>query len=227
MRIISVSVWKTETEMGTYTVNYNLFMPTVGEQGWGELVNGNFTTIDTTIKRLSDTIGTLEPLSVIQVDENYNVVFPAGVSFADSMASKIVVPVYTNGVLMIYKDSYTTVSRGNSSGGDIGGTVTLYNAPLTRNLVSSPLFEPANVSDCNVKLAISNMLNEKLVSGEISYNNEVLLSLPVNSTSVNTTVHLPRPLNGTFKITFKTSYHSSHGYSPGYSISVDEVTYYV
>ena len=46
--------------MGTYTTNYNLFMPTIGEQGWGELVNGNFSTIDTTMKSLSNGIGTLE-----------------------------------------------------------------------------------------------------------------------------------------------------------------------
>ena len=46
--------------MGTYTTNYNLFMPSVGEQGWGDLVNGNFTTIDTTMKGLNTRIGTLE-----------------------------------------------------------------------------------------------------------------------------------------------------------------------
>ena len=46
--------------MGTYTMNYNLFMPTVGEQGWGELVNGNFSIIDTTMENFSNRIGTLE-----------------------------------------------------------------------------------------------------------------------------------------------------------------------
>ena len=46
--------------MGTYTTNYNLFMPTVGEQGWGTLVNGNFTTIDTTMKGLDARITTVE-----------------------------------------------------------------------------------------------------------------------------------------------------------------------
>ena len=40
--------------MGTYTTNYNLFMPTVGETGWGELVNGNFETIDAELKSLSN-----------------------------------------------------------------------------------------------------------------------------------------------------------------------------
>lgn len=39
--------------MGTYTTNKNLFMPTVGEQGWGELVNGNFETIDTFLKPIT------------------------------------------------------------------------------------------------------------------------------------------------------------------------------
>lgn len=43
--------------MGTYTANYNLFLPTIGEQGWGDLINGNFTTIDTTLKSLSNSIG--------------------------------------------------------------------------------------------------------------------------------------------------------------------------
>ena len=46
--------------MGTYTTNYNLFMPTVGETGWGTLVNGNFSTIDTTMKSLSNRITTCE-----------------------------------------------------------------------------------------------------------------------------------------------------------------------
>ena len=46
--------------MGTYTTNYNLFMPSVGEQGWGDLVNGNFATIDTTMKGLNTRMGTAE-----------------------------------------------------------------------------------------------------------------------------------------------------------------------
>ena len=46
--------------MGTYTTNYNLYMPTIGEQGWGTLVNGNFTTIDTTMKGLDTRITAVE-----------------------------------------------------------------------------------------------------------------------------------------------------------------------
>lgn len=46
--------------MGTYTTNYQLFMPTVGEQGWGELINNNFSTIDTTMAGLNTRMGTTE-----------------------------------------------------------------------------------------------------------------------------------------------------------------------
>ena len=46
--------------MGTYTTNYNLFMPSIGEQGWGELVNGNFVTIDSAMDGLNTRVGTLE-----------------------------------------------------------------------------------------------------------------------------------------------------------------------
>ena len=35
--------------MGTYTTNYNLFMPTIGETGWGTLVNENCQKIDTAL----------------------------------------------------------------------------------------------------------------------------------------------------------------------------------
>lgn len=46
--------------MGTYTTNYQLYMPTVGETGWGTLVNGNFTTIDTTMKSLNTRLTAVE-----------------------------------------------------------------------------------------------------------------------------------------------------------------------
>ena len=39
--------------MGTYTANKNLYMPTVGETGWGTLMNGNLTTIDNFLKPIT------------------------------------------------------------------------------------------------------------------------------------------------------------------------------
>ena len=44
--------------MGTYTANKNLYMPTVGEQGWGDLMNTNLSTIDTFLKPITESDGT-------------------------------------------------------------------------------------------------------------------------------------------------------------------------
>ena len=68
--------------MGTYTTHYNLFMPSIGEQGWGELVNNNFSTIDTTMSGLNTRVGTLETdtdtmkekLDAFSVDTDGNIV---------------------------------------------------------------------------------------------------------------------------------------------------------
>lgn len=46
--------------MGTYTTHYNLYMPSIGEQGWGDLVNGNFSTIDTTMDSLNTRLTAVE-----------------------------------------------------------------------------------------------------------------------------------------------------------------------
>lgn len=59
--------------MGTYTSNYNLFMPSLGEQGWGELVNNNFSIIDTTMKGFDNV------LSKMTWDGD-NVTFPGSVA---------------------------------------------------------------------------------------------------------------------------------------------------
>lgn len=46
--------------MGTYTANYNLYMPSIGEQGWGDLVNENFVIIDSTLNGLSTRLTAVE-----------------------------------------------------------------------------------------------------------------------------------------------------------------------
>ena len=43
--------------MGTYTPNYNLYMPSIGEQGWGELVSNNFEILDTILNTINTNIG--------------------------------------------------------------------------------------------------------------------------------------------------------------------------
>ena len=45
--------------MGTYTPNYNLYMPEVGEQGWGNLVSNNFEILDTISNTFNTQIDTI------------------------------------------------------------------------------------------------------------------------------------------------------------------------
>ena len=59
--------------MGTYTTNYNLFMPTIGETGWGELVNGNFVSIDNSMKGLSTRIETLENVNTVNYGQHVTI----------------------------------------------------------------------------------------------------------------------------------------------------------
>ena len=88
--------------MGTYTTNYQMYMPSIGEQGWGELVNNNFSTIDTTIKGLSNNIGTLET-EINAVEErvtvleagNFETVNVVGTITADSINGVILKSNYT------------------------------------------------------------------------------------------------------------------------------------
>lgn len=46
--------------MGIYTTNLELYKPSIGEQGWGDLINGNFETIDATMAGLNTRMGTAE-----------------------------------------------------------------------------------------------------------------------------------------------------------------------
>ena len=100
--------------MGTYTTNYNLFLPSIGEQGWGELVNGNFEIIDNTMAGLNTRIGTLKTEAdaveerVIKLE---NGEFNGTVS-AENFTGKINVPsvALNSGGVVLCKVTYEDVS---------------------------------------------------------------------------------------------------------------------
>lgn len=102
--------------MGTYTANYNLFLPSIGEQGWGELVNGNFTTIDTAMVGLNTRIATLktetdtmkEKLDKIVIDSNGTIIgnlngkiIPTSIK-PYSISTSLTVTLSTNQPLVVY-----------------------------------------------------------------------------------------------------------------------------
>ena len=136
--------------MGTYTTNYNLFLPSIGEQGWGDLVNGNFTTIDTVMKGLSNNIGTLET-EINAVEERVTILeagefesISAGTIIADTIKGDITacfnaVSLTSNEIgLVSFSSSKTLASANHNANGAWGyGTSTYtYRANPFVNIVT-------------------------------------------------------------------------------------------
>lgn len=111
--------------MGTYTTNYNLFLPSIGEQGWGELVNGNFSTIDTTMKGLGNNIGTLET-EINAVEERVTVLETGNFESVDIGTLKfdsIIMPTLSY-------NGYANIEALGTSSGIHNMSVTLFSSPF-------------------------------------------------------------------------------------------------
>ena len=158
--------------MGTYTMNYNLFMPSIGEQGWGELVNGNFSTIDTAMKGLDTRVGTLETemdaveerVSVLETGE-FETINVAGTITADTVIGNLdgkilVKSVSTTGSYKCCEVTPTEISFGSY---DINNTVRTNILPATYSsenissifTMSADTQIPDNVSvSCTIKISM-------------------------------------------------------------------------
>ena len=103
--------------MGTYTPNYNLYMPEVGETGWGQLVSNNFAIIDgmDKIDSITTTFTVLtSSTAAINIDSNYityvssyayvysstSVIIPLGMIITPSQSCRYFL-IYINGDLTI------------------------------------------------------------------------------------------------------------------------------
>ena len=122
--------------MGTYTTNYNLFMPTVGETGWGTLVNTNFSTIDTTMKGLSNRITTIENevngnLSCTSVTTSGKVTANGGIVGTTGKFSGAVTGTSFNSIPIKTSGTITVIP-----------TSTYYNIPSSTDYNTSPIILP-------------------------------------------------------------------------------------
>ena len=122
--------------MGTYTNNYNLFMPSVGETGWGTLVNTNFTTIDTTMKGLSNRITAMEnevngALSCTSVTTSGKITGNGGIAGTTGTFSGAVTGTSFNGIPLKTSGTITVTP-----------TSTYYTIPIAAYDQSSPMILP-------------------------------------------------------------------------------------
>lgn len=103
--------------MGTYTTNYQLYMPTVGETGWGTLVNGNFTTIDSTMAGLNTRLTAVEnevngALSCTSVTTSGKITGNGGIAGTTGTFSGAVTGASFNGVAIKSSGTYTVTPNG-------------------------------------------------------------------------------------------------------------------
>ena len=171
--------------MGTYTTNYQLFMPTVGETGWGTLVNGNFTTIDTTMKGLSNRITAVENevngnLSCTTVTTSGKVTGNGGIAGTTGTFSGVVTAPFFNGKPLTYTAYITTYgsyaynipiwgNAGNYGGvklylcrtnvGDAIAPMVYVQNNITVNVHFTTLFLGLGSSDASKPVSISKFVN--------------------------------------------------------------------
>ena len=124
--------------MGTYTTNYQLYTPTVGETGWGELVNGNFTTIDTTMKGLSNRITAVENevngnLSCTSVTASGKITGNGGIAGTTGTFSGAVTGSTINGATITSTkfNGATIASNGNITAGTFNGVTLKSSGTIT------------------------------------------------------------------------------------------------
>ena len=119
--------------MGTYTTNYNLFMPTVGETGWGTLVNENFSIIDSKMKEISTKVDSIDT-EISTLKTSFTATYYTVVNFTcvDSTTTYVL--------------SYSTAG----SGGYAGNNRTMFTVlPLSPNTYYTGTIKPATSSIYN------------------------------------------------------------------------------
>ena len=171
--------------MGTYTTNYQLYMPSIGEQGWGDLVNGNFTTIDMIMKGLDTRIDALEPLSVIHVDENQNISFPGSVTaiggFNLGSLGKITTETgVISGIILSNEVGFGSVTGGSGSTKSITFTYTYKTNPLCNDVtftITVTVGNSWNTGSGNIKVNDTQILSYAFNTAHSSGSNSVTVTL--------------------------------------------------
>ena len=195
--------------MGTYTANYQLYMPSIGETGWGTLINGNYQTIDTTMKDLSNRITAVEnevngALNCASVTASGKITGNGGIAgttgtfsgavTASNLSNKVLTPVK----LYLSNSTSTPVSQysygavyeylASPNASAYGQVCSTGNIPVHANSSLTVKFLPAIIS--GGRYQFSNLIN---VSGSWGYyiNAQLVTNTSIkitNSAGVNRTI---------------------------------------
>ena len=185
--------------LGTYTPNYNLYMPEVGETGWGNLVSNNFEILDTNLNDLQNQIDTINTnigdgtrvLTSIEYPSNFQQYWEDTVyityingnyTMTDSIipsSSAIMCLIFCNGNLTITEslDTYPTSLRTETPPNS--ESTNTYNKTISNysNTISFTYTKSNNTATLSVsKLDLKSFLNT------------------VNDTSINYTLSIPHAI---------------------------------
>jgi len=229
--------------MGTYTANYQLYMPSIGEQGWGDLMNGNLTTIDTTMAGLNTRVGTLETetdaveerVTKLEAGEFERVNVSNGI-FDTVQVNSIKVPqITTPSNTIIYSKVYNVISA-NGTWQMVGGAYAtsgvthtpINNVYLTPTIYESPFFK-VDVPDVHtIIIKITQVESGTAVTGgrlDIYHGDTLLLTPTGATTKTYTTEELD--LSKPFKAVV-TKYANTNMYIRlGINISIPDIKYYI
>ena len=106
--------------MGTYTPNYGLYKPDIGEKGWGDKVNANFDTIDSVMHENRSQISRIKKdMLTIALNVMMNkALLHAETKDFYSIIADVITDEYPNG----FKNTFETVPFGVKFDNDGGGT---------------------------------------------------------------------------------------------------------
>ena len=184
--------------MGTYTPNYNLYMPEVGETGWGQLVSNNFEIIDNAIGDGTRTITILPPntdnLTITQkifddisyYDED-NILYA---NFGGNIILKTIYPYHSCRLMIIIVNGNAIIDGNIDTYPAILQIETPPNSPETNTYTNDINF--VNFSSSNITVIYSsNENNSQITMNYSDYLNLIYNKIPTTSSNQSYTLSIP------------------------------------
>ena len=152
--------------MGTYTPNYNLYMPSIGEQGWGNLVSNNFEILDTNLNDLQNHIDTIDT----QIDTINTQINTINTNIGDGTR---ILSISTSPIINSENfGKYAFYDKNN-----------VYIAQFYGNITFSSIPQPPH--SCRLMIIVAN--GDFIINGNINiYPKSLRTETPPNSSSTNT-----------------------------------------
>ena len=181
--------------MGTYTTNYNLYMPTIGETGWGTLVNENYTTIDTSMKNLSNRIAAVENevygnLSCTSITTSGNVTANGGITSTTGTFSgavtgnKLIVSALKAGVIKFMDASIGRYIGENVTSIDISSYIVSTGSIVPQNAFMTVIARTGSSGTRVLNIGINGKMYSYTVTGttDKTYASDVNVAFPTSLT---------------------------------------------